>query len=465
MSTLAIEINDAGLVIADESGVLAVEPGFAYVDESGIVTGRPAAEQARLKPDRVANRYWLELGLEEPAGSRDFGATPAELAYAQLEALWRPFADRADAAVLVVPGSYTKEQLGLLLGLADECGISVRAMIDAAVAASTRPYPDRQLVYADAGLHRVSVTPLEQGEDVRAEAERGLEAGGLSTYVDMLAKRAAELFVAATRFDPFHDAASEQRLYDRLTSWIAALHTEEQLELSLPYGGEEVFVGVKREQLLGAASGFYKALVQLIAASRAAGRPLVVQLSDRLAQLPGLERELARLDAASIVRLPEGYAARASLSAIGRAGAAGDVKWLRRAAWREPAVPLEQTPPPASPAGGVAREPASAARAPTHVVYRGIAYAVGAGGLLIGRGKTNGQRTIVVDDQSGVSRSHCRVHVRDGEMRLEDLSSYGTFVNERRVSGEETLKAADVIRVGSPGAQLHVVSVEAEHGA
>lgn len=464
MSTLAIEINDAGLVVADESGVLAAEPGFAYVDSSGIVTGRRAAEQARLKPDRVASRYWAELGTEEPSGFRAVGASPAELAYAQLESLWRPFAERVDAAVLVVPGSYTKDQLGLLLGLADECRIPVRAMIDTAVAASTRPYPDRQLVYADAGLHRVSVTPLEQSTDVRAGAERGLEAGGLSTYREMIAKRAAELFVGATRFDPFHDAPTEQKLYDRLTDWLAALHTQESIELSLPYGGDDIVVDVRREQLLGAAGGFYKALVQLIAASRAAGEPLVVQLSDRLAQLPGLERELARLDAASVVRLPEGFAARASLKLVEDLPAGGEVKWIRRAAWREAAVPLDAAPPPANPAA-LEREPAGAVQAPTHVVYRGVAYPVGAGGLLIGRSRSNGAQTIVVDDQSGVSRSHCRLHISDGEMRLEDLSSYGTYVNERRVSGEEPLKPADVIRIGSPGAQLQVVSVESGHGA
>lgn len=308
MSTLAIEINDAGLVVADASGVLAEEPGFAYVDDSGIVTGRAAAERARLKPDRVSSRYWAELSLEEPPASRAVGATSAELAHAQLEALWRQFGAQAEDAVLVVPGSYTKEQLGLLLGLADECRIRVRAMVDAAVAASTRPYPERQLVYVDAGLHRVSVTPLEQGEDVRAASERGLEAGGLATLMDMIAKRAAELFVGATRFDPFHDAASEQRLYDRLGDWLAALHTQDTIELSLPYGGDELVVEARREQLLGAAAGFYRALVQLIAAARAAGQPLVVQLSERLARLPGLERELARLDAASIISLPAGHA-------------------------------------------------------------------------------------------------------------------------------------------------------------
>jgi pSer/pThr/pTyr-binding forkhead associated (FHA) protein len=52
------------------------------------------------------------------------------------------------------------------------------------------------------------------------------------------------------------------------------------------------------------------------------------------------------------------------------------------------------------------------------------------------------------------------VAVRHGEVVVRDLSSYGTYVNEKRVSGEETLHPADVIRVGSPGAELTLVKVE-----
>jgi len=56
------------------------------------------------------------------------------------------------AVVLVVPGGYRTEQLGLLLGLAQECGMPVRALVDAAAAASVRPYPKRQLICDPSGV-------------------------------------------------------------------------------------------------------------------------------------------------------------------------------------------------------------------------------------------------------------------------------------------------------------------------
>jgi pSer/pThr/pTyr-binding forkhead associated (FHA) protein len=85
---------------------------------------------------------------------------------------------------------------------------------------------------------------------------------------------------------------------------------------------------------------------------------------------------------------------------------------------------------------------------------------VGADGLVIGREADAKRRTVVLSGSGGVSRQHCEVALRDGELMLRDLSSYGTFVNEKKVAGETTLKRADIIRIGSPGAELHVVDVE-----
>jgi pSer/pThr/pTyr-binding forkhead associated (FHA) protein len=63
-----------------------------------------------------------------------------------------------------------------------------------------------------------------------------------------------------------------------------------------------------------------------------------------------------------------------------------------------------------------------------------------------------------------VSRIHCELVRRDGELRLVVRSRFGTFVNEKRVSGEVSLQPADVIRIGSPGEQLQVICVERADG-
>ncbi len=142
MAVLAIDINDAGLVVANDSAVLAVEPGFARIERGKIVTGEAAKAGARLSPRQTSNRFWSGLSLEPGSAGSDLAKSAAELAYAQLESLWSKFRDGATDVVLVVPGSYRTDQLGVLLGLAQECGMPVRALVDTAVAASVRPYPD-----------------------------------------------------------------------------------------------------------------------------------------------------------------------------------------------------------------------------------------------------------------------------------------------------------------------------------
>ena len=81
MTALAIEINDAGLVVADESGVLAVEPGVAYVDRGSIVTGSEALEHLRSKPRQVSSRFWSQLSMEPGSGIEGRNSS-AELAFA-----------------------------------------------------------------------------------------------------------------------------------------------------------------------------------------------------------------------------------------------------------------------------------------------------------------------------------------------------------------------------------------------
>jgi hypothetical protein len=458
VSALAIDINDAGIAVADHTGVLVVEPGMAVVDRGRILTGAEALALARLHPRQASSRFWSALSLDPGSAGADIPHSAAELAHAQLAALWRKVGDSRSDVYLVVPSGYRSDQLGLLLGLAQECGMPVRALVDVAAAAGHRPYPDRQLVYLDSGLYRVTATVLEQSADVGVRAEHALQQSGLMGVMDAFARRIADAFVRATRFNPFRHADTEQLLYDRLPGWLESLHAADRLELELPYAGEACRVTVERDEVLGVAAGFYRAVAQLVAQNREPGRGLVVLLSDRLARLPGLVAELARLDDARIESLAVGHAARSTLLATPQTEGVG-VKLLKRLPWRDVPVVLEPAVAPgpaAAPAAAAVRQPA------THIVSGGIAYRVGSRGIVVGREPDPARRTIVVPEgHSGVSRAHCEIALRDGELKLRDSSRYGTFVNEKKVAGEVALEPGDVVRVGSPGFELTAVVVEA----
>ncbi len=68
------------------------------------------------------------------------------------------------------------------------------------------------------------------------------------------------------------------------------------------------------------------------------------------------------------------------------------------------------------------------------------------GTLLLGRGPETHTRFTDL----GVSRDHCRVHVKAGRVEVVDSgkNSVGTFVNDRPVADPHPLKAGDVLRLG-----------------
>lgn len=462
MRSLAIEISSAGLVVVGETGVVHSEPAFAAVDGKKILTGTAAYAQARLNPRNTSRRHWAQLSVERGSSSVPGIDTTAELAFAQLESVWSRVGDNVDKVVFVVPSTVEGEKLGVLLGLAEECGVPVGAIVDAAVAASDRPYPGMQLVYVDAGLGSVYVTPLEQGDRVTADTPAVLGSIGLGGLMDAFARRIGELFVLETRFDPFHEAVTEQRVYDGLPDVIRQLDRGQKATFALVHGDETFEIEIEPEQVLGAAQGFYRAVRQLIAQNRRDTAGLVVQLSDRLVALPGIEAELSRLDATTLVELEAGHAGQSVLAAADSLALDSDsVTFYRHMPWRGEPVEIA--------ASGVAvREAPPVAESrerPTHVVYRGIAYPINGEGVVVGRTRLDQRTAIIVESETqGVSRAHCELAVVDGELRLRDLSSYGTFVNERRIEGDEVLKLADTIRVGSPGAELIVIRLEDSDG-
>ena len=62
-------------------------------------------------------------------------------------------------------------------------------------------------------------------------------------------------------------------------------------------------------------------------------------------------------------------------------------------------------------------------------------------------------------DHEGVSRRHCSLYMRNGDLVLADHSRYGTFVNDERVHGTRVLRIGDRVRVGTPGEELLAIAL------
>jgi hypothetical protein len=459
---LALDLTDSGVLGVGEGGsLIGPSPGYALVEDEGVVVGAEALARARLRPRFVMSRFWERLD-GEPLG-RPFpeGLTAADLVHAHLKDVWEKIAGTFSEVVLAVPGAHGPESLGRLLGIAQALEMPVVGLVDTAVAAASG-VPGERLLLADVHLHRAAVAELRQGEEIVRERLASIDRWGLHEVRDALARRIARTFIDATRFDPLHDAETEQALHDRLPGWLEGLREEGRAVLSLTGDGREHEVEVGRADVEEWARPFAEELAQKVSLLKPPGEPTTLLVSAHAAQVPGVVSRLAAMRNSDVVLLPPQAAAAGALREREALRAGQDeLRFVTRLARRERgaedgsvggAVLLQPPPVPASPVE---------TRRPTHLLVGHRAHPLTSEPLVVGTAPPEDARALRLDGETaGISRAHCRLFETGGEVVLEDLSTYGTFVNGETIVGRVVVLPGDRIRLGSPGQEMLLIAAE-----
>ena len=462
---LALELIDAALIVARKHGdavdVVADAPGVALLEDQRTLTGLDALRRVRVQPLLAHTNFWRGLSTQPLPRPTQVAGTTADVAFTQAEKLLGPFKSANEMVLLAVPAGYSREQLSLLLGVINETGVRVAGLVDAALAAcSLEPAPAR-ILHLDLELHQALLTVLEYsgGEHPGLKRSRYEIAmrHGLLGIQQTLAQFIAENFVRKTRFDPLHDAASEQRLVDQLPAWLSELQQAETITLSFQFDDRELQLEMERSKLIAAAEPHYQELVRLVQGARVAGMPIDLRLSQRVASLPGLLDRLRTLRDCTIQVLPPAAAAWGTLQYESSIRRAPDslaliyqlpVPRAESADWQSSDV--EQTPPQLR---------------PTHVLFQGRAWRISEQPLTIGWAVEGRPRALVLPNAlPGISRSHCTLVRRNGAVLVEDHSTYGSYVNEEKVSGRTALTVGDRLRLGSPGVTLELIQMVDDDG-
>ncbi len=471
MALLALELNDAGLVLAgraeDDSGgrVLIESPGFALLEGDQALTGTEAANRARLRPLFAHNRFWRDLSVEplpRPGGGMH---TTADIAHEHLSRLIEPYRSDADGLLLAVPPGMSRDQLGLLLGVAAEAGLPVLGLVDLALSAAALRPSLPQILHLDLDLHRAVLTALEhsgEGEEAalrRTRFEILPQRGWLmlqQAWVELL----AATFVRRTRFDPLHEATTEQRLVDELPGWMRRLSETPETEIAVEFGGKSHSVELTRDAFIAAVDVVYDDLLRLVQTVRPAGQAVTLLISTRVSALPGLGERLTELRDCRVEILPVGAAALGALAhatAIRRPPDALALVYrlpLARAQAEPRTTVLQQS--------NATTDPAER---PSHVLHRGRAWSIDSTPLTLGWSVRPDRRALALPSgMPGVSREHCTLSMINGSVLLEDHSTYGSFVNEERVKGSVTLKVGDRLRLGAPGVTLDLIQLVNDDG-
>ncbi|MCP5327055.1 MAG: FHA domain-containing protein [Sinobacteraceae bacterium] len=488
MSTLGLVLDDAALALAvGDAAAPRVAPSIVDAGQGQPAhAGRSALARARSQPNAASSRHWFELAQGRPPARAALTIARAELA-ARLAEWPSPLPDRACVAV---PAGFDGPALSRLLAVCRAAGLAVGSFVDAAaLAAAALSLRPGTAIVLELGLHHAATTRVEvTATEARRRSTRLRLRGGWIALQESWLQLVSEAMVLKTRFDPLHDASTEQRLYDQLPAVTACAARDGSAAIGLTIGAGETAlrheVVLSRDQFAARGEALYRELIAMVHELRPAGMPVTLVVPTQFEQLPGWRELLdAEFPGCSLQRLPEGFLASAaaalggrepvdaSASASASAMAAATVPATMGTAAAAAAVPLRRGVPRFEPPlpwpDGPALDALPLGRSghyaggerPTHLLWSGRALPLAAATIEIGRAPAAGG-IVLAEGLAGVSRLHCTLRDEAEAIVLVDHSRHGTWVNGERVAGRARLRAGDRLRIGDPGVELALIAVD-----
>ena len=311
MTLRVLEFNDAGIRVSDDSGVLLSSPGYALVNGKRIEFGEHARKQSRLNPLNCYNQFWHKLNLDPFARPVAHYRHNADIAFSHLQDLAAATELKGDV-LLAVPGSFSRQQLAILLGLIKQCSFRAVGIVDAGLAAAIDQTHSDSVIHADLQLHQVVLSKLtRQGGELVRESVVQVPGTGWVNLSDSLLQLMNGAFIQQARFNPQHNAESEQLLLDGLPGWLrddsqapaggpssAAPGADDEearrnLLVSLRHSNTVHQARVPRSSLHTRLQPFYRKIQQQLALLDPEGSSRLLA-SDRLMHLPGFNEDFSR---------------------------------------------------------------------------------------------------------------------------------------------------------------------------
>ena len=298
-----IEINDSGIQVAVDTDLVLTSPGYAVMDGEKLLIGEQGAQFARLLPTWTNNRFWNQLNTDPIANATTAVRHHADLALAHLEQLWNDISDRTDQVIFLVPGFYDRSKLGLLLGIAKECGIPTAGVVDTSLATASEQAMRETVLHLDIHLHRITLTRLANTANLSRTDCTTVTETGIFTLWDRWANIIANQFIQSSRYDPLQHASSEQALYNQLPSWIENLHGGQGNTFELVQNDINRSVSVSNEQLMAACAPLYPQILQSIRNQLQGDQSATLLMSHRFRGFPGLTDSLNLLRNVDLIEM------------------------------------------------------------------------------------------------------------------------------------------------------------------
>lgn len=236
--TPILDLDDWALSLFADGTLLYSEPAVALETDGQLTFGKTAASFARIHPRRINQAFLTRLSADPLPQPFRSARNHADLFYQQLRALaaLHPMLTR-EPVLMIVRGTTSADQLGLILGIASECGIRVGGFVDRGIAALASIGGMGERACLEFASDHAEVSRARLGADVVRTGIDNFPGLGIRHIEDGWANVIADAFIRHSRFDPLHSAATEQQLYDAIRDWYeqgearAALTIEHQQEV------------------------------------------------------------------------------------------------------------------------------------------------------------------------------------------------------------------------------------------
>lgn len=433
-----IELKDPGISVRNQNEVLARSPGFANIANKEPVFGEEARQLARLHPRQNFNQFWTQLSLDPLVLKNPHFRHAADLAHSHLDQLTKGL-DFEHGAIIAAPSNYNRNQLGVLLGIAKQLPFAPVGLVDIALleaAGSEAP----EAIIIDLQLHQAVLTSFRHAEGYLVKDRVVLvPASGLLALQDAWTSMIADEFIRQSRFDPHHNAETEQFVYNELPQWITASQRQNELLLEINHKGTVHQARLTRDHFDQRARSVFTRIARELEMLRTPASALHTAAANL--SLPGLSQFLPGL-----IALDED----STMAACVR-----HLKQIRR----QPDSLSFVTRLPLDKAASAAAAPVQF-RIPTHVLFRHKAIALPTGRLLFGTPPANLDcaRVVPIPELANVG-AVALVRSQRG-VKLEIHDEVPVLLNGRAASTDQNLGLGDLLSIGPQATDLQLITVE-----
>ena len=434
MSLTVIELNDSEIRTANGAEIVSRHPGYAVLKPDRIETGINAWNIARTNPRESSNRYWSQLNQDSLIIPSNLARHNADLAYAQLVAI-HEHAGKPEEILFAVPGSYTREQLALLLGIVEACPFTAIGLVDSAIASTSAFANEGRYTHLDIHLHYVIATSIDVTDKVTRESVKVIDNVGISEIYDTCAEYFSDLFIDQSRFDPLHHAETEQNLYNQIPKCLVELKSSAESTLEIQFKDKRYQAKVSAESLLKKIKIHYEKIYQEITGHNN------YLISDRLEILPGFSAPLTNKYAINETSVFRGC----NINIDGIRSTESDVSFITSLpAAKSPVTSVNKT---KQITNDIKTEKLVL---PTHILVNNRAYFINRIPMYV---SANGKVTHQKD-----GNTHCSIALGQDSVDIHSESDITVFTNGNKVNGGTSVTIGDTISLA--GSDIIIKCIE-----